>query len=133
MEVATACKEAYPDITVRLIHSRDRVFHQYDEKVSDRIAQYCAKKKIDIITNQRVKHISKTTIELSEGDEYPSDITILTAGIRINDDSHSDNLSFDETHATDKKYCPVESDNVFACGDVACHGLSATAHNAMIE
>jgi NADH dehydrogenase FAD-containing subunit len=56
-----------------------------------------------------------------------SDMTIVSRWIRVNDESFKPHLSFTDAYTADDK------DHIFACGDVAGHGLVATAHNAMFE
>jgi NADH dehydrogenase FAD-containing subunit len=107
-----------PDQTVRVIHSRERLFEAIG---------WLHKHNVEVIINERVEHITPDAITTQSGQTFDSHCTIVSRWIRINDESFAPHLTFDND------YTPKDYDHIFACGDVAGHGLIATAHNAMFE
>lgn len=115
------------DQTVQIIHSRDRLFDRLSEYISLTCQRWLTKLDVHITLNARVDQIQSDHIILQDGRRIQSDCTIIARGIRVNDESFEPNLSFDMS------YQAVDADHIYLCGDVAQHGLIATAHNAMFE
>lgn len=116
-----------PDQTVRIIHSRERLFDRLSQYISNTTISRLKKHNIDIILNARVADIWTDTIALQSWEIFQSDMTIVSRWIKLNDESFKPHLSFSD------KYTPDDHDHIYWCGDVAGHGLIATAHNAMFE
>lgn len=116
-----------PDQTVRIIHSKERLFDRLSTYISTTTINRLHRHKVDVVLNERVEHILPNTIETQSGRSFESDCTIVSRGIKLNDESFKPHLTFDNA------YTPKDYDHIFACGDVAWHGLIATAHNAMFE
>lgn len=113
--------------TVQIIHSKDRLFDRLSEYISLTCQRWLTKLDVHITLNARVDQIQSDHIILQDGRRIQSDCTIVARGIRINDETFEPNLSFG------RGYQPVDADHIYLCGDVAQHGLIATAHNAMFE
>lgn len=116
-----------PEQNITLIHSRDRTFHNFHEKVSEWTERRLQKHWCQLILWDRAQEILPEKVVLSSWKEIESDCTILSSGIKINDESYNGQVTFETS------YDSLESDTIYYAGDVALHGLYTTAHNAMIE
>jgi NADH dehydrogenase FAD-containing subunit len=85
------------------------------------------KHRVEIVLNARVADIEHDAIQLANGETVASDMTIVSRGIKVNDESFHPHLSFND------QYQANDADHIYLCGDIAKHGLIATAHNAMFE
>jgi len=116
-----------PDQIVRIIHSKERLFDRLSQYISDKSLERLQKNKVDVMLNKKVAGIWPDHITLQSGEVIDSDMTIVSRWIKLNDESFKPHLSFTN------KYTSDDYDHVYLCGDVAAHGLIATAHNAMFE
>jgi NADH dehydrogenase FAD-containing subunit len=116
----------YSDVVVTLLHSRERVLHTYKPSVSRYVHRWLESHGVRIILDTKATELTNDTIIRDNGTTLASDVSILTAGIEPNNEVHDETLTFDF-------YRAQESDRILMAGDVAHHGLAATAHNAMIE
>jgi NADH dehydrogenase FAD-containing subunit len=85
------------------------------------------KKGVELHLGKRCLKCSKTHVFLPQK-KVSSDMHILTAGIRPNNDFLNKNFGDLKKTLQTKNY-----ENVFVCGDVSKIGLLPTAHNAMVE
>ena len=116
-----------PDQRVRIIHGKERLFDRLGMYISTTTIERLQKHNVEVVLNARVADIDTDSITLQSGEIVASDMTIVSRWIRVNDESFKPHLSFTDAYTADDK------DHIFACGDVAGHGLVATAHNAMFE
>lgn len=115
------------DQHLRVIHSRERLFNRLSEYISTTCLKWLLKRNVEVIMDQRVSDITSTTVTLANGSVLDSDVTIASRWIQANDELHRPQLTFE------KSYQSLETDRIYAVGDVAMHGLYTTAHNAMFE
>ena len=128
VEIASVlAQRVSPEQHITLVHSRAHTFHTFHEDVGKWTEDRLKKHNVSLELGNRATWMTATSVTLASGDVLPSDCTILSSGIKINDESYSTELSFD------LDYAAVESWGFFVCGDCALHGLYATAHNAMVE
>lgn len=128
IEVAAIIAERKkPEQQLRVIHSRERLFNRLSKTVSRYSETWLAKKWVEVLLNERVKDIDTDTLTLSSWDIIPSDVTIVSRGIKTNSELYQSTFTF----AT--SYDAEEAKHIFICGDVAINWLYTTAHNAMIE
>ncbi len=113
--------------TLRLIHGKERLADRMEPAVSKLCKRRLEQRGVEVMLDQKVTAITPTEIHLESGVVLPSDLTILSSGIKINDESFRNYLNFAG------EYASHESPDIFWCGDVAIHGLYTTAHNAMCE
>ena len=71
---------------VTIVHSRDRLLHVMSPKVSKITHNYFKNHSIKIITEARAEKVSKNTVELDIGQKIPSDLTLLTGGMKVDMD-----------------------------------------------
>lgn len=116
-----------PDQHIRIVHGKDRLFERLGQYISTTSIERLRKHNVDIVLNARVADIWSSHITLQSGEIIDSDMTIVSRWIKLNDESFKPHLTFSD------KYMANDHDHVFVCGDVAGHGLIATAHNAMFE
>lgn len=116
-----------PDQHIRVIHGKERLFDRLWQYISDTTATWLRKHHVDIVLNERVADIWPQQVILASGKTIPSDMTIVSRGIRVNDKSFAPHLTFTNS------YLAEQHDHIYLAGDVAAHGLIATAHNAMFE
>lgn len=112
---------------VTLVHSRERTFDTFHENVGRWTQDRLRKNNVHLELWNRATHTSDSTVTLASWKVLPSDCTILSSWIKINDEPYSHELSFE------LDYHAIESWDYFVCWDCALHGLYATAHNAMVE
>ncbi len=128
VEVAsTIAQTKRPDQSVRIIHSGPRLFHRLWPSISKQAIKRLEKHNVEVVINKKVHTINPTTLSTEDGAVYPSNLTIVSAWISINDEL------IDPKRTFQKQYHSEENDRIFLCGDVAVHGLLTTAHNAMME
>jgi NADH dehydrogenase FAD-containing subunit len=127
IEVMSVLAQRYPHKTLQLIHTRDQLLHQYSNNVHHRVHKRLTHRNVDIHYRTRVTALNDQGLTLDNRTTLPSDITLMTAGIQKNDETHRDIPFVSGTlHAQEYK-------NIFICGDVNPHSIGTTAHNAMIE
>gem|GEM_PF-6456218 len=68
------------------------------------------KNNVRLVLGDRAKNISANDITLASGERIKSDCTILSSGIKINDELHAGQLSFDIDTPV---YCSREADNIY--------------------
>lgn len=112
---------------MRLIHGKERLADRMEPKVSVLCQKKLEQRGVEVLLAQQVTAITPTQVHLESGAVLASDLTILSSGIKINDESFRQYLTFAG------EYASHESPDIFRCGDVAIHGLYTTAHNAMCE
>jgi NADH dehydrogenase FAD-containing subunit len=128
VEIASAiAQHKREDQHVRVIHSRDRLFQRLSQYISEKSLTWLHDHGVEVIMNQRVSDITSTSITLQDWSTIASDVTIASRWIQANDEAHRPHLTFE------KDYQSLETDRIYAVGDVAMHGLITTAHNAMFE
>ena len=125
--VATIAVRKRRDQTLLLIHGKERLFDRLSPHISDISLQRLRRHGVEVMLEKKVTDILPDHIQLASGEIIPSDMTIVSRGIRVNDESFHANLSFEES------YQAKDAHHIYLCGDVAKHGLIATAHNAMFE
>lgn len=116
-----------PDQHLRVIHSKHRLFDRLDSSISKQAITRLKKHHVEVLLEEKVSDIDTDRVTFVSGKQLPSDMTIISWGIKLNDESFSPHLTFT------KNYHAEESEGIYLCGDVASHGLIATAHNAMFE
>jgi NADH dehydrogenase FAD-containing subunit len=116
-----------PDQKLLVLHSRERLFERLSNYISKTSIERLHRHGVEVRLNSRVADIHGDTVTLDSGEKIPSDMTIVSRGIKVNDESFAPHLTF--TNA----YSATSHDHIYMCGDVASHGLVATAHNAMFE
>jgi NADH dehydrogenase FAD-containing subunit len=127
VEIISTLAQRFPEKQLCLIHGAERILERYSDYVSTTAYQWLEKRGVEIIMNEKASDIVEKTITTQTGKIFESDMTIFTAGISINDESFRNDLCFVN------QYHSLESDHIYLCGDASSHGLSTTAHNAMIE
>jgi NADH dehydrogenase FAD-containing subunit len=85
---------------------------------------------VNLILGDRAASIWPKKITLASGNILPSDCSILSSWIKINDEAHTGELDFE---CKAGNYCALDSEHIYCAGDVAIDGLHTTAHNAMLE
>lgn len=115
------------DQQICMIHSRERLFERLGMYISKTALNRLQKHDVEILLNARVADIENDAIQLTNGQKLVSDMTIVSRGIKVNDESFHPHLSFND------QYQANDADHIYLCGDIAKHGLIATAHNAMFE
>lgn len=115
------------DQKIRVIHSKERLFDRLWTSISRTALDRLKKHHVEVLLNTKVADIWPKTVVLSSGDSIDSDITLVSRGIKLNNESFHPHLSFSD------KYTANDYDHIYLCGDIAGHGLIATAHNAMFE
>lgn len=116
-----------PDQQVRIVHSKHRLFDRLGAYISTQTIDRLHRHDVEVVLEERVADIHADKILLESGKELASDMTIISRGIKVNDESFRPHLTFDQA------YHAKEAERIYMCGDVASHGLIATAHNAMFE
>lgn len=124
---ATIALRKRPDQTVRVIHSRERLFDRLSTYISEKAITRLQNHDVDVVLNEKAEQITSSTISTKTWKTFNSDCTIVSRWIKINDESFAPHLTFEND------YTPKDFDHIFTCGDLANHGLIATAHNAMFE
>ena len=128
VEVASVIKQRRPQKHIMLVHSGkcvlDKMWWTYTSKKAEK---YLQKQWIELFYGQRLKDLTKKSMILADGNEILSDLTILTAWIRADDEPYQAHLTFKNDYAS------LESDNIYLVWDAAMHGLMPTAHNAFFE
>lgn len=128
IEIAsTIARRKRPDQHIRVVHSRERLFDRLSTYISKTAIGWLKRYDVEVVLNKKVSDIEPDTITLETGETLASDVTIVARWIRVNDESFSPHLTFHDN------YQAADADHIFLCGDVAKHGLIATAHNAMFE
>lgn len=127
VEVASVLAERKLPLSIRLIHSKDRLFDRYHPNVGRISYSYLHKQWVEVILDDKVTGMSDSDITLASGKTLPSDVSIMASGIKVNDEEYAPELTFNND------YTSIESDHIMMCGDIAVHGLYTTAHNAFIE
>ncbi|TFK51270.1 FAD/NAD(P)-binding domain-containing protein [Heliocybe sulcata] len=88
VQTATDIKELFPDKSVTLIHSRDKLMQTFHPQMHELIMARCKELGIEVILNDRV-HIPQGgfptdgrafSIELTSGRTVPADLAILSTG-----------------------------------------------------
>ena len=120
------------DQHIHIVHSRKTFFDGFHDKVWQWTADRLERNNVHIYMWSRAQEVNSTHVTLNNGTQIPSTCTILSSGIKINDEAHSEQLTFAHEVCTDG-YCAIENERTFVAGDVAIHGLYTTAHNAMLE
>ena len=121
-----------PDQHIHIVHSKQTFFQNFHDKVGQWTKDRLEKNNIHIYMWSRASQVTSDTVILTDGTQIPSNCTILSTGIKINDEAHSEQLTFAHEVCTNG-YCALENERTFVAGDVAIHGLYTTAHNAMLE
>ncbi len=116
-----------PEQHITLVHSRAHTFDTFHENVGQWTEDRLRKHNVSLELGNRATETTDTTVTLKSWKVLPSDCTILSSWIKINDELYCNELSFD------LDYAALESGEFFVCWDCALHGLYATAHNAMVE
>lgn len=124
---ATIAQKKKASQSISLIDAEDRLFHQYIPKVSSKIQNWLKSKWVKLYLGTLAESIDESEVLLQNGNKIPSDCTILSSWISINNKSYSSELTFESS------YTSKEDNNIYICGDNALFGLKTTAHNAMIE
>lgn len=113
--------------TLRLIHGKERLADRMAPSVSRLCLGKLEQWGVEVMLDQKVTAITPDAVHLEDGRQLASDLTILSSGIKINDESFRQYLTFAG------EYAAHEAPDIFWCGDVAIHGLYTTGHNAMLE
>lgn len=116
-----------PDQHVRIVHSKEKLFDRLGEYISTTTCTWLQKHKVALTLHAKVADIGPDSITLESGETIDSDMTIVSRWIKVNDEPFKHHLTFSTNYTSD------DYDHVYLCGDVASHGLIATAHNAMFE
>ena len=116
-----------PDQQLTVVHSRERLFDRLSTHISEISIQRLHRHGVEVRLNSRVGDIHTDSIDLESWERIPSDMTIVSRWIKVNDESFAPHLSFTDAYSANAH------DHIYMCGDVAAHGLVATAHNAMFE
>ena len=107
---------------VTLINAGNHLLNNINH--GEKIQEVLEKNNVKIINGKNVSVCNKKLIVLESGEKIKTDLTILSAGITLNELTDS-KLNNDLSLKNNK--------NIFLCGDVAKTGNLSTAHNAMIE
>lgn len=128
VEIAATCaQKKKPHQEISLIDAEDRLFSTYVPKVSQKIQDRLTSHGVKLYQGQYAASVDEEYVYLSDGSKIPSECTILSSGISINDDIYSPKLNWYNS------YSSTENKDIYICGDNAAFGLNTTAHNAMIE
>jgi NADH dehydrogenase len=111
---------------INLIHSKHNLLDSVNEDAGIKSRKYLEDNELTLFLNDRVIGCQDNKITLKSGKELQTDLVIMTAGVRPNDDMLKDQ--------TLNNNLSLKSNlKVFLCGDVAQSETLSTAHNAMIE
>ncbi len=127
VEVVSVAAMRYPNKKIRIIHSRDRILNNMNERTSRLATKWLLDHNVQLILNDKVKEICVKSLTLDSGTKLDSDVTILVSWITPNDELHDEEITFAQA------YKSLESEHILICGDASSFGLYTTAHNAMIE
>ncbi|KAI7139397.1 FAD/NAD(P)-binding domain-containing protein [Hortaea werneckii] len=145
VQLATDAKELYPEKSITLVHSRDKVMNRFHPKLHQLIEERCKELGIDLVLGSRVKLPSQGyptsgedfEVELLDGRRIPSDFAVICNG----QTPQSEILKPLSPQCIDahgfirmKKTLQVDDDehqNVFALGDIAATAAHKAARPAL--
>jgi len=112
---------------IQVVHAKDRLLERLSEKVSRLSEAYLKKKGCEIHYNDRMIDCDKTSVTLQSGEKLQSDMTILCAGMKPNEELCGNHIELTNLLAV------KNNPSIFVCGDCGKSDLIPTAHNAMLE
>jgi len=112
--------------TIHLIDGDKQVLHASNKPTQKVVKKYLQKNHVHFHLGNSIQSCTADSVTLSTGEVLQSDLHILSAGIKPNDQCLPALSTFPSLDVKERK-------RVFVCGDVARCGVAATGHNAMIE
>lgn len=112
---------------VNIVHSRDLLLHVMDPAVGKLAMGWFHQKGANLIMGSRTKKVTKSDVELENGEKIKSDLVIYTAGV-------CPNCEFLGQEYQVKPTLQVKGrSDIYACGDIVTDQYLPTAHNAIIS
>ncbi|KAI7155211.1 FAD/NAD(P)-binding domain-containing protein [Hortaea werneckii] len=145
VQLATDAKELYPEKSITLVHSRDKVMNRFHPKLHQLIEERCKELGIDLVLGSRVKLPSQGyptsgedfEVELLDGRRIPSDFAVICNGQTPQSEilkSLSPQCIDAQGFIRMKKTLQIDDDehqNVFALGDIAATAAHKAARPAL--
>ncbi|KAI7237374.1 FAD/NAD(P)-binding domain-containing protein [Hortaea werneckii] len=145
VQLATDAKELYPQKSITLVHSRDKVMNRFHPKLHQLIEERCKELGIDLVLGSRVKLPSQGyptsgedfEVELLDGRRIPSDFAVICNGQTPQSEilkSLSPQCIDAQGFIRMKKTLQIDDDehqNVFALGDIAATAAHKAARPAL--
>ncbi|MBI5794277.1 FAD-dependent oxidoreductase [Candidatus Uhrbacteria bacterium] len=117
---ALLLKQPETRVTLRVIHAGKGLCSNDERRVQSYIGNAMTASGIEVVCEAHAERISQTEVGTNKG-TFPSDVTILCAGVRPNTDWARGSLALDEhSHVPVNHFLQtVQDEHVFALGDVA--------------
>ncbi|KAI7333943.1 FAD/NAD(P)-binding domain-containing protein [Hortaea werneckii] len=145
VQLATDAKELYPEKSITLVHSRDKVMNRFHPKLHQLIEERCKKLGVDLVLGSRVKLPSQGyptsgedfEVELLDGRRIASDFAVICNGQTPQSEilrSISPQCIDAQGFIRMKKTLQIDDDkrqNVFALGDIAATAAHKAARPAL--
>ena len=113
-------KHAAAHIKINLIEAGPRILPMFSEKLSDRGKKDLEKLGVNVHLNTAVKEIKSRMIEISNGNQIPSEVTIWAAGVKGEPTGAKLNLPLINTRIDVENTLQVKHyPHIFAIGDIA--------------
>jgi NADH dehydrogenase len=113
-------KHAAAHIKINLIEAGPRILPMFSEKLSDRGKKDLEKLGVNVHLNTAVKEIKSRVIEISNGNQIPSEVTIWAAGVKGEPTGAKLNLPLINTRIDVENTLQVKHyPHIFAIGDIA--------------
>ena len=113
-------KHAAAHIKINLIEAGPRILPMFSEKLSARGKTDLEKLGVNVHLNTAVKEIKSRMIEISNGSQIPSEVTIWAAGVKGEPTGAKLNLPFINTRIDVENTLQVKHyPHIFAIGDIA--------------
>ncbi|USP79297.1 uncharacterized protein yc1106_06571 [Curvularia clavata] len=130
VELASDIKDFYPEKSVVLLHSRDRLLPSFGERLHEYVMKRLGDMGVEVWLNERPQIVDGShTLKLKHGKEETFDLIIPCTGQRPNSSVISDfsweSISKDSSHILVRPTLQIVDErfpNVFAAGDVAATG-----------
>ncbi|THX55883.1 putative oxidoreductase [Aureobasidium pullulans] len=145
VQMATDIKEIYPEKSVTLVHSRDRLMNKFHPQLDRIIKDRCSELGINLKLGSRVKLPAKGyptdgsifNVELQDGSSISTDFAVIATGqtpqselIRALSPETIDDAGFVRVQRT-LQISDTAYPNIFAVGDVADTGAHKAARPAL--
>ena len=69
------------EITINLVHSRDRLLNSFPDHLRDRAADVLRRKGVTLHLGQKAKSVTADVVQTLQGDTIPSHTTVWTSGV----------------------------------------------------
>lgn len=106
---------------VTIIDEESTVLHTFPAKIQDYVQKVLKSRGLRLLLNQRISRVGHNYIELTEGGDIPSDLTIWAGGVKATNVEFDQPVARDSTHrlVTNSYLQLPEHNEVYIVGDLA--------------